>query len=333
MIKFKEISYEVGAQLTSEDVDLINKNGAFGITYDKENQSLLHKLTQPLQALYASRIAKQPTEDSHFVHGMLIYGCTKKDGLDRFLHMHAVKQTGASGIRSSNGDYLNAAKKSYYVTTKLHLFVPEEESFSALLRKHAEQSGLNSQKLNQTRGIAKNKVITVKERIKFWLEDIKNPWEMGAFSTFDMLRALFHRRPDPTLTEKAVQERIAGVVVDLLAKPHTETNHVATPLLNKNGRPRSFYCMGYATLVTQATIVIHAMQETRPANWNESDTRQERIEKMRAYIFDDKSSLAYTAWSANPLCTQVNGRFAMSGHVFNVLKNGHSSSPPTQPNS
>lgn len=214
--------------------------------------------------------------DPYMAHGMIIVGTNKND----FLISHATINTRTKIAKAA---YLNPKCPKTKDVTELIVYVPKNSLLREQIGKYGEQCSFNSH--TPERG-CKSK-------------------EGCRFSIPDMLASISTK---PTLhVSKCSIRRACLAAADLLQ---------GRALKDRKNRSRSLDCIGFAALITQASLILHTLSDKKKRNLKKRK-RLDIANYLTKQALNKSSELAQVI-TKNPFL-RLNARFTTSSFAASIL--------------
>ena len=258
--------------------------GSVALTIDSNHVGWLHVVIFIFQYLNAIFTGQERT-NLNLCHGEIIIDLNNKAGKEgQLILAHSL----FGGIKTTSDDY----RKDKEITG-IRFYLPVNERIKQLILKLANQTATDfrTEKLDP-------KSPDFESRFKK---------EVGKFSAFDALTAIFHRqviKPNPQ-----VQQQLALFTADLIK---------GTKLLDANGEKAALYCTAYMLVITQGASLISALKEEELEELKNLPREEiakylvERIQKN-----DSRDLLSKIYWDNDFM--QLDARHSMSYKVADLL--------------
>lgn len=271
--------------------------GSIAITRDTKHVGWAHKLIYYGQLIQSKLFGRSHNLDANLCHSMILLGAPKqkKEGEK---HPFLLAHSAFEGVCTSKHDYLADND-----VTEIVVYRPVDEKIRQLFQEHCDQTAYVG------------------------IEKLRKPISPEVKSTFSfggLVRSFFLNRKHKVcnMPPKIAMERTAYVVADLL---------LGNQLLDKEGKPKSFFCSAYATSVLQGTFIINDLQIAderartqflKAADGAASLNRKELAEKILGSFSNDNgeefSKTLHNAYQGKKIA-RLDGSNIMSAYLAKTL--------------
>lgn len=304
--KSKPILFEKYVVRNEEDLNKLQSSGklkgAIVITGDKKHVGIhkiffiIQKICEIIEPLL-EKIRGYPIKiDANLCHGMIVvgwdnsYNKEKEIQNNRPLLSHSVQK----GVKVNAVNYFTYPDQD---VDHMVVFIPKEKTLRDELAKNSEQMAKTKQKTKKNGEVYRSPLC-------------KFSWSKLIGSMF---KTQIHKEPS-----KKMKKELAYALADTLLNE----NPICSNSGPKGKKPRHMFCMEFATLMLQVSIITSQLTEDEKQKLRDIGDRKEIakeiISKMDKLYESDSLSKAY--WS-NRSCRTVDASCIMSAYAAHIFSN------------